>query len=204
MSGFKIIKINYRKGETILRPEDTPQGVYFIKKGYVRNYSVSKDGKELTLNIFKPKAYFPLQWAISNLTNEYFYEAMTNVTIARISKDSFNKVILSNPKVLIDLCQRLLQQLEILYMRMHHALGDKAYKRVINTLLFLAKRYGIKENNTIRISIPITHLCVASIAGLTRETTSKFLKEMKKNKLISYKQRKLVIFSIKDLEELQQ
>lgn len=50
-SRFK--KVIFKKGETILRVGDEPRGVYFLKKGYVRLYSISEDAKELTLIIFK-------------------------------------------------------------------------------------------------------------------------------------------------------
>ena len=33
--------LNFKKKETILRAGDTPSGVYFLKKGYARLYSLS-------------------------------------------------------------------------------------------------------------------------------------------------------------------
>lgn len=48
----------YKKGEIIYRPEDDPSHIAFIKSGYVRLFALSKDGEEMTINIFKPVFYF--------------------------------------------------------------------------------------------------------------------------------------------------
>lgn len=193
MKELKTIQIDFKKGETILRPEDTPQGVYLIKSGYVRSYCVSESGKEITLNIFKPETYFPLHWAITNFDNEYFFEAMTNVKTFRLSKTTFEKQISMNENFYKDISFKLISQLEVLYKRMEHALGDNAYKKVTSTLVFLAKRHGKQCKDGIHISIPITHFCIATIAGLTRETTSIIMKQLSMENLISYKNKKIII-----------
>jgi len=59
-SQFNIIK--YSKGETILRGGDTPQGVYFIKSGFVKLGSIYREGKELTLALYKTGDFFPVVW----------------------------------------------------------------------------------------------------------------------------------------------
>lgn len=202
MKLYKSIDIDYKKGETILRPEDTPQGVYYLKKGFIRSYLVSDRGKEMTLNIFKKGTYFPLQWALNNFNNEYFYEAMTNTKVLRIQKEDFNKFLIDNPLTLMDLCKKLVNQLEMLYLRMSHAMGDNAFKRIASTLLFMAKRYGRQNKKHIYISIPVTHLCIASIAGLTRETTSATLKKIADGKIICYRHKKLIIKDIKKLQKI--
>lgn len=197
MKGLKSIQIDYKKGETILRPEDTPQGVYYLKKGFVKIYLVSEKGKEIILNILKPPTYFPLQWALDNYKNEYFYEAMTNSSVLRIKKDDFMEYISEYPSISIDLLKNFIDQLEIIYMRMSHAIGDNAYKRVCSTILLLSKRYGEKIGDTIQIIIPVTHLCIASIAGLTRETTSTTLKVIANTGAISYRYKKITVLKEK-------
>lgn len=57
-AGFK--KLSFKKSETILRADDEPRGVFYLKKGYVKLYSLSKDAQELTLIIFKAGDFFPI------------------------------------------------------------------------------------------------------------------------------------------------
>jgi len=51
-------QVSYKKEEIILRPDDPMPYVYYVESGYIRMYCLLPDGKELTLNIFKPGAYF--------------------------------------------------------------------------------------------------------------------------------------------------
>ena len=48
------------KKTLILRAQEQPTIVYFLKKGYVRLYTINSSGQEITFNIFKPGSYFPM------------------------------------------------------------------------------------------------------------------------------------------------
>jgi len=68
----QFITRNYKKGEMLIRADDDPQGIFCLKKGYVRQYTISKTGFELSLHILKPISYFPMVWAINGTPNIYF------------------------------------------------------------------------------------------------------------------------------------
>ena len=68
---------HYKKGEMILRAGEPLSSVFYIKKGYVRVFSLSKIGEELTLIIFRPGDFFPTMSIIVKPLNTYFIEAMT-------------------------------------------------------------------------------------------------------------------------------
>ncbi len=77
----------YKKGEILIRADDDPQGIFCLNKGYVRQYIISKNGIELTLNILKPISYFPMVWAINETPNIYYYEALTEAEVGRAPRD---------------------------------------------------------------------------------------------------------------------
>src|SRR3989344_6369294 len=79
--------IQYKKKEILLRAEDSPQGAYYLLNGYIRTYTITPDGVELTLNIFKPGTIFPLSWCVAGIENNYFYEAMTASHLYRAPKE---------------------------------------------------------------------------------------------------------------------
>ena len=72
---------HYKKGEILIRADDDPLGIYCLINGYVRKYSITSEGTELTLLILKPIAYFPMVWAINGTQNVYNYEAMTDIEV---------------------------------------------------------------------------------------------------------------------------
>ena len=56
---------DYKKGEMLIRADDDPQGIFCLTKGYIRQYTISSLGTELTLHILKPTSYFPMVWALT-------------------------------------------------------------------------------------------------------------------------------------------
>ena len=55
----------YKKRELLIRTDEEPRGIFYLKRGRVKQYAISKKGDELVVNIFKPYTFFPMSWAIS-------------------------------------------------------------------------------------------------------------------------------------------
>jgi CRP/FNR family transcriptional regulator len=80
-------------------------------------------------------------------------------------------------------------------------LGNARIK-VTTVILTCAKRFGKKQKNgDLVIQILLTHKNIASLSGLTRETTTLEIEKLKKEKIITYKNRLLVIKNLAKLEE---
>lgn len=194
--------IEYKKNEMILRPEDIPQGVFYLEKGFVRMNTILEDGRELTLNIFKPGTYFSMLWAIGDIENTYYFQAVTNIVVKRAPKEKTVKFLKENPEILFDLTKRILSGMGGLLTNIEYLLSGHAEKRVSAALILSAKRFGKKEvNGKIEIELPLTHQDIANLGGLTRETTSLELEKLEKKKLISYKHHTMVIINLKQLQE---
>ena len=57
--------------------------------------------------------------------------------------------------------------------------------RIKTVLLMLSDRHGEKTGKSIMLSIQITHQDIADMTGLTRETVTKIMNEMKEKGAIS-------------------
>jgi len=197
----KFTRLKYGKGEMILRAEDTPQGVFFLKKGYVRQYTVSRSGATLMLHIFKQNSFFPVTWVLTNEVNRYYLDAMTSVEICRAPKEAVRKFLYDNPPVVYDLVRRLLLGLCGMRRRMEDLVMGTAYTKTILLLLYLARSFGEKEVSAIVFPVPVTHREIAAWIGMTRETASLQVALLKKRGLIQYRRRQLVIPSFEVLEK---
>lgn len=193
--------IQYKKGEMIIRSEDQPQGVYFLEKGYVKMNTVLPEGKELTLNIFKPGTYFPMMWAIANCKNIYSFQAMEKTTVYRAPKTDVINFLLSNNEALYDLTRRILLAIEGFLFNMEFLLTGSSYHRVIAVFCLLAKRCSTEEQNMhVSITMPLTHQDIANLAGITRETASLAIKELAHKKLVIRNRHSFIIPDLKRLE----
>ncbi|MDO8583333.1 MAG: Crp/Fnr family transcriptional regulator [bacterium] len=192
--------LHYKKGETILRSGDSPQGVYFLDKGYIRLYSISESGEELTLIIFKSNDFFPMMWAINGTENENYLEAITDADLHRCSKEDFRRFIAENSDVSLELTSLTLTRMGGLLQRMEYLAFGSASQKVASIFIICAERFGKKTDNSAIIDIPLTHKDVAMLVGMTRETVSIEIKKFERRGIIDH--RGHAIF-IKDLRKLQ-
>lgn len=190
-AGFK--KLSFKKSETILRADDEPRGVFYLKKGYVKLYSLSKDAQELTLIIFKTGDFFPIMWAINNTPNTYYLEAMTAVELCQAPREKFLNFIKNNGEVLFELTRRILTRFGGVLSRMEYAMFGTAYNKVASIILICADRFGQSLGENTTIQVPLTHQDIANLIGVARETVSIEMKKLQNKGLIDYKGKYLMV-----------
>lgn len=191
-----------KKGETIINSEEDPLGVYFLKKGYARLNSISPDGQELTLNIFKPGSYFSMMWAIAEIPNNYYFQAMTDIEVYQAPKEPTIKFLKDNPEILFELTSRILVGLAGTLGTMESLLFGKANNKIASVLLTCVKRFGEKtENGQWLINLPLTHQDIANLAGLTRETTSLEMEKLAAKGIIDNQHKSIIIKNYEGLED---
>jgi len=190
---FKFGERTYKKGDIVIRADDQPTGVFFLKSGHVKMSSTFKNGTETAVNIFKPGTFFPMTWLIGGIPNDYSYTAITNIKLFKAPKDEFEAFLKANPEILFDLMRRVFIGLDGMLFSLKYLLHGNSYERVAVVLYMAAKRFGSGKNRDVQISIPLTHFDVSHYAGLTRETTTIMINKLAKAKLISQKKRKITV-----------
>lgn len=188
----------YKKGEILIRADDNPLGIFYLKDGLVKEYAISKKGEEIVVNIFKPGSFFPMSWAINNTPNSYYYEALAEVIVDRASKEEVIAFIKNNPDVLYDLLSRVYRGTDGVITRMLYLMSETAYDRLVVELLIEAKRFGKKTGTSYQTEISERDLAARS--GMTRETISREMKKLKDKKIVSLDKNILVIHDITLLE----
>lgn len=201
-------EISYKKGGIIMRPDDPPSGIYYLKKGYVQIYSITENGTERMHIIYKPGDVFSLTWALNDEQKELFYEAMDDIILIKVHKKDFLKFIYLNHAATLVVLQRLIKKFSMFSDRVNDLEITKTYPRTISCLLFFAKRYGKfinpgnnKSLDPYIIMAPITHQIIANFSAMTRETASREMSILEKKKIISYKNHLIVINGMKNLKK---
>lgn len=177
---------NYKKGEMLIRADDDPQGIFCLTKGYVRQYTISKAGFELTLHILKPISYFPMVWAVNGTPNVYYFEALTPVEVGRAPRDQVVKFIKDKPTIIFELLSELIEDYAESLKRIEHLVFSDAYRRVISVLLYIAKHFGEKHDKGIIVHHRFTQQDIATLVGVARETASNEMVILEKKGLVKY------------------
>lgn len=195
---YKFIK--FRKREIIIRADDQPLGIFYLKSGVTREYVISPKGEELTLNIFRPYAFFPMPYALNQTINNHFYEAQTPVEAWRAPTDAVVEFLKKEPEVTLDLLSRIYRGLQGLFLRMEYLMGGSATERLIAELVIYGKRFGEVKNGQVEVNLRLTQKDLAAQTGTARETVGRILKSLSQKKLIVFKRKKLIINDLGGLE----
>lgn len=192
--------VHYGKGEILLRPDDTLSRVFYLIEGQVVEYDISTAGNEVIINAFKPGAFFPMSHAINHSRNDYFFEAASNVTVREAPADDAVKFIRDNPDVCYDLLRRVYLGTDGLLRRMAHLMGGKSRSRLVFELLNESARFGTARAGG-GVDLPMTEKDLAKRSGLSRETVSRTMHDLKNEGLVQVHPGGIVIPSVKKLED---
>ena len=195
----KFKPLRYKKGEVIFRAGDQPPGIFYLKSGYVRVYSFSRSGEELTLIIFRPGDIFPVSWAINHAPSGYFVESITNAELWRVSREQFLEYVRDKPEILFELIRRMMERFLALMGRMEHLVFGNARSKVASILLICTERFGRRVDKVTVIDVPLTHNDIATLVGLSRETVSIEMKKLEKKGYVASRRRLLVVKNVKGL-----
>lgn len=191
----------YKKGEILVRADEEASGIYYIKDGFVKKYAISKKGEELVVNVFKPGSFFPMSRAITGYKNKYFYEAKTPLEARKAPINDVLNFLKSNPDIVYDLLTRIYRGLDGVLMRTVYLMSGSAYSRLTTELILHARRFGKYEKETGRIICKVSEKDLASQSGLTRETISREMANLKKKGLLEFHANTLIVNNLKKLEE---
>ncbi len=192
---------SFSKGNILVQGDEIPTGVFFIKSGYVKAYSISKLGQQNLLLIHGANEIMPLPWALDGPQKiGVFYEAMSKVEIIRTSKHSLRIAMGINSWLTEQVLRQLVNTFTVYAQRIQNLGYRLPRERVIACLLDLATRFGVSQGQRIVIKAPVTHQDIADSINMTRETASRALELLNTDKLISQEDHYFIINNEKRLQ----
>lgn len=180
-------KLEFSKGEYVIRPGDTPPGVFYIERGLIKAYDITKYGDENLLIVRKEQEIFPLIWAIIGQERQVIYEAITPATLWRISRKDFLDHVQTNSESLSPLLDITVEMYRIHSERIMNLEYRTVRERLISFLLTMAARFGTESDQGILIDVPLRRQDMASSISASREATGRALTVLEKQGLISTK-----------------
>ena len=188
-------------GEMIMSNYNSLNGIYFIDSGFVKVYSIGNEGDEYIHIVYGQGELFPLVWAYLGVSeSSLFYEAMRDVLVWRISRETLSKKINSNPELSDAVSVQLARQLYVFSNRIENLEYKKADERIAYHLLFLASRFGTRDGDSIVIEAPITHDILADSINLVRETVSREIEKLATQGTIKRVNHQIIIMDVPALE----
>jgi CRP-like cAMP-binding protein len=177
----------YEKDDIIIRPGDTPSGLYYIVAGWVKVYSLCKDGEPNIIMTHCSGEAFPLAWAISGSMRDVGFAALGHTEIRRITLDQFLQATSDAPHLMHEAVQALAYHFSTLTTELDNLQYRSAREKVVFRLIFLASRLGQSNNSnedSVLIKARVTNDYIARSTSITRETASRELSRLNRRQLI--------------------
>ncbi len=174
----------FKKNEIILYEEDSNDFMYIILLGKVKVIRTTEDGKEIILAIHKAGSFFGEMSLIDGKTSPASVTATEDSLISIIAKRDFFSILSNQTKVTNNLLRILCERLRKSWDTIQLLNFNNASQRTKMLFLMLSTEHGEKTPEGIVLSIKLTHQDISDMTGLTRETVTRVIDKMQKNKEI--------------------
>jgi CRP/FNR family cyclic AMP-dependent transcriptional regulator len=179
-----------------------PRGVYMLCKGRVKLTMASPSGKTVIVRVVEAGELLGLHSAISGAPHEVTAETLQPCQVDFIRRDDFKKLLHEHGDASIN----TMQQFSNYYRGACHqirylGLTPSATEKMACFLLESAA-HGQETPKGIRFNLSLTHEEIAQVVGVTRETVTRALTELRTRMLISTKGPSVLIRNKSALEAM--
>ncbi len=176
----------YKSGEVILYANRTHDRVHFIVSGWVKIYQVDWQYGEKILSTLVPGDLFPCTWNTANDTRGVNFGALDDTQTLSIPITRFHQEVAKHPQYARELLGIVSQQLNTFADEITNLQYRNAREKVILRLISLAKTFGHAENEQVTIRKHIPNEYIARSTSMSRETTSREMSRLVRERLIRH------------------
>ena len=193
----KMVSRQYDTGNYIFLEESDGEQCFFVVKGSVKITRLSKEGREVILAMLNQGDFFGEMSLIDGESRSANVIALEKTEVLTLNRKDFLIVLHDYPKIAIQLLKELASRLRKSDRHIASLSLSDAEKRIALSIIRFADDQGTIRNGKVSISkIPIQQ-DIANMAGTSRETVSRALSVLEKEKLIERHGRELVILDYK-------
>jgi len=166
----------YSAGALLYSPHQPVEALFILKKGRVRIFRVSPDGRALTTALITPGTVFGDMMLLGQQMHDNFAEALDEVVVCVMSRADVHRFLLSDPRIAARISEILGRRVAELERRLSDTVFKSVPQRVAATLCLLA---GEQQKRPLSrgVQLALTHEQIAALTGTSRETATKVLGE---------------------------
>ncbi|GAB2614568.1 Crp/Fnr family transcriptional regulator [Belliella aquatica] len=194
--------ISHKKGQILYYEGTKPLGVFCVSAGIVKVFKSASNGKEQIIRLAQKGEFLGYS---SMLGEEVYSNTATIVEDAKICfvpKETFLKVLQEDNNFHRRLTKALCNDMGVMEGKLTDATQKTIRERLAFTLLKLGDTYGVDGGEGEKIDIVLTREEIAGLVGTATETVIRLLSEFKKDELIEFDGKKIIILDKKGLARL--
>lgn len=186
----------FGRGQQILSPDDPPDRIHIVKKGRIRVFRITPDGRQLTLDICERGTILgDMQLLGRDRLGETYAEAIEDAVICTITPVELRSLIERNPRVGVDIIEHLSRRLGAAERELEAMAYQRVDQRLARKLLDLSQKFGVEAERGTLIQARLTQRELAEMIGTTRETLAHTIADFRRRGAIDTDRHKIVIRS---------
>ncbi|HEV8699445.1 MAG TPA: Crp/Fnr family transcriptional regulator [Candidatus Limnocylindrales bacterium] len=201
--GHATTMTHCRPGQVILSPEDPPDRIHILKKGKVRVYRVTPDGKQLTLDIYdKGTILGDMGLLGQDRMPEAYAETIDAAVICTITPDELRRLIERYPIIGVNIISYLSARLREAERELEAMAYQRVGQRLARKLIDLGQRFGVETVRGTLIQARLTQQELAEMIGTTRETLAHTVSDFRRRGLLDTASHQVLIRDAERLAEV--
>jgi len=189
----KIKFKKYKKSEILFWKGDLGDALYIIQKGKIKITELSENGREKILTIFAKGDFLGEMAIIDGEKRSASAETLEESEVYVLYKKDFLDILKSNFLLTMKIFQILSKRVRDLNKEVRILTFGDVYERFVELLIELSNKYGKEENGKLMIDINLTHMELANMIGVTRETVTRIIGKLKKENIIAIENKNIII-----------
>lgn len=174
----------FSKSELIFRAGTDSEYVYILKKGQVKIYELSSQGKEVILWFCFPGEVFGLSEITRGAKRSVYAQTCTPSEVYLIQRVAFNKFLTQHSDAAISIIDLLSCRLRGLSGMLSNLTSDDVTSRVIKLLIRMSMLYGVQKQGKLCLNMQLTHQEIADMISASRQTVSSIIGKLKREGLL--------------------
>lgn len=190
----------YKRGDTVYHEGNKGGGVYCVNQGVLKLYKTGIDGKEQIIRFAKPGDMIGFRSILSDEASCTTAKVIDDAILCFIPAKLFIEFASKNAEFSMHLIRLSCKELGESNKYILDLAQKSLRERVAEVLLLLYDTFGLDKENYIQVSL--TREEVANIVGTATESVIRQFSELKKEKVIELKGRKIKLLEIKKLKKI--
>ncbi|MFN3402814.1 MAG: Crp/Fnr family transcriptional regulator [Cytophagaceae bacterium] len=200
LNKIRQIKV-LKKGDFIYTEGSVPNSVFALHSGHIKAFKIGSDGKEQIIYLSKPGDLVGWQQLTCNDPYSTSAVALERAVISEIDKAEFIRLIENTP-VSLALTHYICEDVVMLETKVLELSQKSVRERLATNIILLYEKFGMKNENTLIIGIPLTREDFANLIGTNTETVIKLLSEFRKEGHIDIIDKKIIIINMTALRKM--
>ena len=195
----KNLKIKDEKsGTTILNQGDETKNLYIILEGTLLITQLAEDGKVVSLELLQKGQCFGEIAIIDGAPRSASVTSLGDVKLGSLSESFVKETLMNDLNFTKSLLLRFSRIVRNANIQIFSLITANARKRLLYQLLRLSKMN--KENPRLRIvEKGLSHTAIGSFAGISRETVTRLISELKSDQILSSNAKGELILNVEDI-----